>query len=109
MVAFTLGQTFVIGPSKKLNLGNAAEIVSIIVFFDISILKKTEIFDEKIVKAIFNSKDYQKDKAKAIVMLFRYIEKFNYDYEELESKITDKKLLHRLFWELAQVASDEFV
>jgi hypothetical protein len=76
---------------------------------DIGILKKTEIFDEKIVKAIFNSKDYQKDKAKAIVMLFRYIEKFNYDYEELESKITDKKLLHRLFWELAQVASDEFV
>jgi hypothetical protein len=76
---------------------------------DIGILKKTEIFDEKIVKAIFNSKDYQKDKAKAIVMLFRYIEKFNYDYEELESKISDKKLLHRLFWELAQVASDEFI
>ena len=76
---------------------------------DISILKKTEIFDEKIVKAIFNSKDYEKDKVKAIVMLFRYIEKFNHDYEELEGKIKDKQLLHRLFWELAQVASDEFV
>lgn len=76
---------------------------------DIGILKKTEIFDEKIVKAIFNSKEYQKDKTRAIVMLFRYIEKFNYDYEELESKIKDKKLLHRLFWELAQVASDEFI
>ncbi len=76
---------------------------------DISILRKTQIFDEKIVKAIFNSKDYQKDKAKAIVMLFRYIEEHNASYEELESKINDKKLLHRLFWELAQVASDEFV
>lgn len=76
---------------------------------DISILKKTEIFDEKIVKAIFNSKDYAKDKSRAIVMLFRYVEKFNYDYEELEGKISDKKILHRLFWELAQVASDEFI
>jgi hypothetical protein len=76
---------------------------------DIGILKKTELFDEKIVKAIFNSKEYQKDKTRAIVMLFRYIEKFNHDYEELESKIKDKKLLHRLFWELAQVASDEFI
>ncbi len=76
---------------------------------DIGILKKTEIFDEKIVKAIFNSKDYAKDKTRAIVMLFRYIEKFNYDYEELETKIKDKKLLRRLFWELAQVASDEFI
>jgi hypothetical protein len=76
---------------------------------DIGILKKTELFDEKIVKAIFNSKEYQKDKTRAIVMLFRYIEKFNHDYEELESKIEDKKLLHRLFWELAQVASDEFI
>jgi len=76
---------------------------------DIRILKKTEIFDEKIVQAIFNSKDYEKDKTRAVVMLFRYIEKFNHDYEELETKIQDKKLLHRLFWELAQVASDEFI
>ncbi len=75
---------------------------------DIGILKKTEIFDEKIIKAIFNSKDYQKDKSKALVMLFRYIEDHNHSYEDLESKINDKKLLHRLFWELAQVASDEF-
>ncbi|MBI3874214.1 MAG: hypothetical protein HY307_04355 [Arcobacter sp.] len=76
---------------------------------DIKILRKTQIFDELIVKSVFNSKDYARDKHRALVILFRYIERFNHDYEELDTKIQDKKLLHRLFWELAQVACDDLI
>jgi hypothetical protein len=76
---------------------------------DIKILRKTELFDESIVAAVFNSKDYLRDKHRALVILFRYIERFNSDFEELEGKIKDKKLLGRLFWELAQVATDDLI
>lgn len=76
---------------------------------DIKILRKTEIFDERIVEAVFNSKDYARDKHRSLVILFRYIERFNSDFEELDGKIKDKKLLHRLFWELAQVAVDDLL
>lgn len=85
------------------------DFVSYSVLHDISILEKTELFDEKIVAAVFNSKDYEIDNAYALTKLFEYIEHFNDSYEELEHKIANKQLLHRIFWELAKLATSEFV
>ena len=76
---------------------------------DISILKKAEIFDELIVRSVFYSKDYKKNKHSALVMLFRYIEKFFHTHDEFDTHMQDKKLLGRLYWELSEIASSEFV
>jgi len=85
------------------------DFVSYSVLHDIAILDKTELFDEKIVAAVFNSKDYENNSAYALTKLFEYIEHFNESYEELEHKISNKQLLHRIFWELAKLATSEFV
>lgn len=84
------------------------EFVAFSVLNDIKILDKTELFDEKIIKAVFKSHDYKTNKALALIKLFEYIEHFNEDYATLETKIKDKSLIQRLFWELAQLASSEY-
>lgn len=84
------------------------EFVAFSVLNNIKILDKTELFDEKIIRAVFKSSDYKINKAYTLTKLFEYIEHFNTDYVELESKIKDKSLLHRTFWELAQLASSEY-
>ncbi len=76
---------------------------------DIMILKKTNIFDEAILKAAMNSKKYTSDKELSLVAIFRYIERFNDNYEELDEKIKDKNILKELFWNFGETMSDEFI
>ncbi len=79
------------------------------VMYDIDTLKKIEIFDERIIAAALKNPDYETNKDYVLTRIFKYIEKFNYSYEELDSKIKNKKILHKIFWELAEIATDEFV
>ena len=68
------------------------EFVAFSVLNDIRILDKTELFDERIIKATLKSNDYMNDKEYALTKLFDYIQHFNSSYEELDTKIKDKKL-----------------
>jgi hypothetical protein len=81
------------------------EFVAFSVLNDIRILEKTELFDEKILKAALKSNDYINDKEYTLTKLFDYIQYFNNDYEELNNKIKDKKLLSTILWELAKIAT----
>ena len=85
------------------------EYVSHAVLYDISILKKTDMFDEKIIRSALKSKAYKEDKDSVLVDIFRYIERFNYDYDELNDKIKNKRILHQLFWEFGELLSNEFI
>ena len=76
---------------------------------DISILKKTQIFDESIIKGALNNDDIYTSRETVISAIFRYIERFNSGYDELDSKIKDKNILHILFWEMGELITDEFV
>ena len=76
---------------------------------DIDALKKIEIFDEKIIAAAFKNSQYQSEPEYVLTRVFKYIERFNYDYEELDRKIKNKKLLQKIFWELAEIATEEFI
>ena len=83
--------------------------VSYTVINDIEILSNVEIFDEQIVAAGFKNKTYNENPQYILTKIFKYIERFNDDFEELETKIKDKKLLHRIFWELGQMATEDFI
>ncbi len=83
--------------------------VSYTVINDIEILSKVKIFDEQIVAAGFKNKTYHENPQYILSKIFKYIERFNDDFEELETKIKDKKLLYRLFWELGQMATEDFI
>ncbi|HIP12972.1 MAG TPA: hypothetical protein EYG97_04690 [Arcobacter sp.] len=83
--------------------------VSYSVVNNIDILDKIEIFSEKILTSAFKSKGYTEDHEHVLRKIFRYIEKFNDDMDELNRKIKNKSLLNTLFWDLAQLASDEFI
>jgi len=85
------------------------EFVASAVRHDLSILKKTEIFDESILKSALKNNDIYTSKETVISSIFRYIEKFNHGYDELDSKIKDKKILHKLFWSMGETISDEFI
>ncbi len=76
---------------------------------DLNILKKTKLFDEKIIKAVLQSDYYKNDKNYTLAILFRYIEKFNENFEELNQKIKNKKILNELFWMFGETISDEFI
>ena len=91
------------------NFHGDVEYVSSAVRHDIKILKKTELFNQKILKSAlkFKSDDYSREEI--LAEIFRYIEKFNDNYKELDSKIKDKKLLHNLFWEYGEIVSSEFI
>jgi hypothetical protein len=69
---------------------------------DISILKKTEIFDEKILLSALDNNNF------VLPEIFQYIEKFNSDYEELDSKIKNKDILKNLFWQFGETIAEEF-
>lgn len=85
------------------------EFVAAAVRHDISILKKTEIFDESIIKNALKNDDIYSARENVIADIFRYIEKFNHNYEELNEKIKDKKILYNLFWMMGETISDEFL
>jgi hypothetical protein len=76
---------------------------------DIKILKKTDIFDEAILKAATQSDKYETDRELALVAIFRYIERFNDTYTELNKKIKDKELIQNIFWNFGEILSDEFI
>ena len=80
--------------------------ISYTVMNDIEVLDRVKIFSAPILKAVFKSKDYQSDPEYVLVKTFKYIERFTDNYAELEEKIKDKKLLNRLFWEMAEILSD---
>ncbi len=83
--------------------------VSYTIINDIEILSNVEIFDEQIVAAGFKNKMYNENPHYILSKIFKYIERFNDNFEELEEKIKDKKLLNRLFWELGQMATEDFL
>jgi len=85
------------------------EYVTNAVRYDMDILKKTDMFDEKIIKAAFKSDKYKQTPDIALRDIFDYIERFNENYQELDEKIKDKKILHRLFWEFGETLSEEFI
>ena len=68
---------------------NDTEYVAYSVLYDIQILKKTKIFDETIIESALKNTHYPKE----IILsyIFRYIGRFNVNYEELNSKIKNKK------------------
>lgn len=85
------------------------EFVAAAVRHDISILKKTEIFDESIIKNALKNDEMYSSRETVISSIFRYIERFNSSYNELDSKIKNKKILHQLFWTMGETISDEFI
>lgn len=91
------------------NFHGDKEFVSSAVRHDLNILKKTEIFDQSIIKSAMRNNDFLTQKDKVLAEIFRYIERFNSDYDELDSKIKDKKILHKLFWEFGELLSDDFI
>jgi len=77
--------------------------------YDISILQKTDMFDETILKTAFKNKKYQNEKEFALRDIFNYIERFNENFEEFESKIKDKKIINKLFWDFGETIAEEFI
>jgi len=85
------------------------EFVASAVRHDLSILKKTEIFDESILKSALKNNDIYSSKETVLSSVFRYIERFNHGFDELDSKIKDKRILNNLFWSMGETIADEFI
>lgn len=85
------------------------EFVAAAVRHDLSILKKTDIFDESILKSALKNDDIYTSRETVISEIFRYIEKFNHGYDELDSKIKNKQILHTLFWTMGETISEDFI
>jgi len=85
------------------------EFVAAAVRHDLSILKKTEIFDESILKGALKNNDIYTSQEEVVSAIFRYIEKFNHGFDELDSKIKDKTILNKLFWSMGEIISEEFI
>jgi hypothetical protein len=85
------------------------EFVAAAVRHDLSILKKTEIFDESILKGALKNNDIYTSQEEVVGAIFRYIEKFNHGFDELDSKIKDKTILNKLFWSMGEIISEEFI
>lgn len=83
--------------------------VSQAVKYDLKILRKTNMFDQSILKSAMNNKDDNFTEEETLAEIFRYIEKFNDDYTELDYNIKDKKILQDLFWQFGETVSEEFV
>jgi len=91
------------------NFKNDIEYVSNAVLHDISILKKTEMFDESILVSAMQNDEFYSNTAQTLSIIFSYIEKFNEDYNELNSKIEDKTILHQLFWNMGETIKEEWI
>lgn len=91
------------------NFTNDTEFVANAVKHDIAILKKTKIFHESIIEAALENDEFYVSKEFVLADIFRYIEKFNHNYDELKQNVKNKKILHRLFWEMGETISDEFI
>ncbi len=76
---------------------------------DINILKKIKVFNEEILTAAINGDDFIQNRTKTIALIFRYIEKFNEDFSELNKNIKDKTLINKLFWLFGETISNELI
>jgi len=85
------------------------EFVASAVRHDLSILKKTEIFDEAILKGALKNDNIYTEQEFVLSSIFRYIEKFNQGFDELDSKIKDKRILNKLFWSMGETIAEEFI
>jgi len=85
------------------------EYITNAVQYDITILQKTDLFDETIIKAAFKNEKYYSQKEFVLRDIFNYIERFNQDFEEFNDKIKDKRIIHKLFWEFGETISVEFI
>jgi len=85
------------------------EFVASAVRHDLSILKKTKIFDEAILKGALKNDDIYTEQEFVLSSIFRYIEKFNHSFDELDSKIKDKRILNKLFWSMGETIAEEFI
>ena len=85
------------------------EYITNAVRYDISILQKTDLFDESIIKAALKNENYASAKEFVLKDIFNYIERFNQDFDEFNQKIKDKKIIARLFWEFGETISEEFI
>jgi hypothetical protein len=83
--------------------------VSNAVRYDMKILRKTNMFDQSIIKSAMRNKDNNFTNEETLAEIFRYIERFNDDYDELNHNIKDKKILQELFWRFGEAISEEFV
>jgi len=83
--------------------------VSQAVKYDLKILRKTNMFDQSILKSAMNNKDENFNNEETLAEIFRYIERFNDDYTELDHNIKDKRILQNLFWKFGEAISEEFV
>mgnify|MGYP003958660713 CR=1 FL=1 len=91
------------------NFHSDVEYVSNAVKYDINILKKTKMFDQAILKAALNTKSKDISREEILAEVFRYIERFNDDFDELDGKVKDKRILKELFWEFGETVSQEFI
>lgn len=82
-------------------VANAAE-------FDLSILRKTEIFDEMIIEFALKNRQYQHEKGYLYGEIFRYIERFCHSFEEMNALIKNKRILRDMFWQMGEILAEEF-
>ncbi|MEA3315496.1 MAG: DUF4116 domain-containing protein [Campylobacterota bacterium] len=81
--------------------------ISNAVRYDINILRKTKLFDQAIIKSAMRNENSSREVI--LSEIFRYIEKFTDDYEELNNNIKNKDILGELFWEFGSLISEEFI
>lgn len=81
--------------------------ISNAVKYDINILRKTELFNQAIIKSAMRNENSSREVI--LSEIFRYIERFTDDYEELDSHIKNKAILGELFWEFGTLISEEFI
>lgn len=77
--------------------------------YDISILRKTELFSEKIIKYALKNRQPSYARGYILAEVFRYIERFHHNYREFFNQVKDKELLDNFFWEMGEIMNEEFM
>ncbi len=90
------------------NFQGDAEYVAHAAEFDLGILRKTEIFDDKIIEQALRNQEFQDNKGYLYAEIFNYIERFFDSFEEMNQHISNKKLLRELFWGMGESLREEF-
>ena len=76
--------------------------------FDLSILRKTDIFDDLIIEHALKNKKYSESKGYLYAEIFRYIERFFHSFEEMNKYIKNKRILRDMFWDMGEILTEEF-
>jgi hypothetical protein len=91
------------------NFQGDAEYVAQACQYDLTILRKTQLFNEKIIRYALKNKEEIYSRGEILVEVFRYIEKFNHTHHELFEQIKDEEFFKALFWEMAETLSEEYI